>query len=388
MKILHCCLASFYIDDFGYQENVLPKIHELQGHTVEILASTETYLKDNRLGYLTPSEYYNSDGIKVTRIPYLNYLPLFIVKKLRIYVGIKRKLEEFKPDIIFLHDIQFLSIRQIALCKRNNPEVVIFADSHTDFVNSARGLVSKNILHGIVYKFCAKLIEPYTAKFYGTLPARVDFLKSMYKISSDKVELLELGADDTLFDFSHYEAIRSSTRERLNLSKDDFVIICGGKIDKRKNIHLLVDAIEKLEGTVIKLILFGTPDSEMGYLLEKINTVSNIKYLGWQSTADIYNLLFAADLGVFPGTHSVLWEQACGVGLPCVFKKWDMIQHVDLGGNCVFIQGDDSIEIQDVITKISTDKILYQKMKEVAIQKCVPHFSYSKIAKRAINIYD
>lgn len=386
MKILHCCLANFYVDDFGYQENILTKIHKMQGHTVEILASTETYLKDNSVGYLIPSQYLSKDGIIVTRIPYAAFLPHLIVKKLRIYIGIKRKLVEFKPDIIFLHDIQFLSILEIVRYKKKNPHVVIFADSHTDFINSARGFISKNILHRIIYKFCAKSIEPYTSRFYGTLPARVEFLKSMYKISSKKVELLELGADDTLFDFSQYDTIRTSTRERLDLSNDDFIIICGGKIDKRKNIHLLVDAIEKLEVTSIKLILFGTPDSEMGYLLEKINTVSNIKYLGWQSTADIYNLLFAADLGVFPGTHSVLWEQACGVGLPCVFKKWDMIEHVDLGGNCLFIQGLDSSEIRDAITRISTDRDLYKKMREVAIRKCIPHFSYSEIAKRAINI--
>lgn len=386
MRILHCCLAAFYIDDFGYQENIFPKIHKLQGHTVEILASTETYLKDNSLGYLNPSQYFSKDGIRVTRIPYAAFLPHFIIRKFRIYVGTKEKLIEFKPDIIFLHDIQFLSILEIVRYKKQNPNVVIFADSHTDFVNSARGFISKNILHRIIYKFCAKSIEPYTSRFYGTLPARVEFLKSMYKISSEKVELLELGADDSMFDFSQYDAIRESTREKLNLSNDDFVIICGGKIDKRKNIHLLVDVIENLKGSSVKLILFGTPDNEMTYLLQKLNSLSNVNYLGWQSTADIYNLLFAADLGVFPGTHSVLWEQACGVGLPCVFKKWDMIQHVDLGGNCLFIQGDDSYEIQDAITRISTDRDLYKKMREVAIRKCIPHFSYSEIAKRAINI--
>lgn len=386
MRILHCCLAAFYVDNFGYQENILPKIHKLQGHFVEILASTETYLKDNTLGYISPSQYFNNEGIRVTRIPYSKYLPFFIMKKLRLYVGVKRKLQEFKPDIIFLHDIQFLSILEIVRYKRENPNVLIFADSHTDFVNSARGWISKNILHGIIYKFCAKSIESYTSLFYGTLPARVEFLKSMYSISSGKVELLELGADDTLFDFSQYDVIRESTRRRLNLSHDDFVIICGGKIDKRKNIHLLVEAIERLEGSSIKLILFGTPDNEMTYLLKKVKTMNNIKYLGWQSTEEVYNLLFAADLGVFPGTHSVLWEQACGVGLPCVFKNWDMIQHVDLGGNCLFIQGDDSFEIQDAITRISTDRILYKKMKEVAIRKCIPYFSYSKIAKRAISI--
>ena len=63
MKILHCCLAAFYIDKYGYQENVLPKMHKIQGHEVEILASTENYLNGNKLSYVKPSIYYNEDKI-------------------------------------------------------------------------------------------------------------------------------------------------------------------------------------------------------------------------------------------------------------------------------------------------------------------------------------
>ena len=63
MKILHCCLAAFYIDDYGYQENILPKIHKKQGHQVEILASTETYLNNSELGYIKPKSYRTKDNI-------------------------------------------------------------------------------------------------------------------------------------------------------------------------------------------------------------------------------------------------------------------------------------------------------------------------------------
>ena len=49
MKILHCCLAAFYIDNYGYQENILPKIHQIHGHEVKIVASTETFIDDKNL---------------------------------------------------------------------------------------------------------------------------------------------------------------------------------------------------------------------------------------------------------------------------------------------------------------------------------------------------
>ena len=36
MKILHLMLACFYIDNYSYQENYLPKYHKKQGNDVEI----------------------------------------------------------------------------------------------------------------------------------------------------------------------------------------------------------------------------------------------------------------------------------------------------------------------------------------------------------------
>ena len=50
MKILHLCLANFYVDEFNYQENILPRINKLDGHEVYILASTETFINNTKIG--------------------------------------------------------------------------------------------------------------------------------------------------------------------------------------------------------------------------------------------------------------------------------------------------------------------------------------------------
>lgn len=43
MKILHLCLANFYIDNYSYQENMLPKFHKKLGYEVEIIASMQSF---------------------------------------------------------------------------------------------------------------------------------------------------------------------------------------------------------------------------------------------------------------------------------------------------------------------------------------------------------
>ena len=156
MKILHVCLAAFYIDNYGYQENILPKMHSIQGHNVEILASTETYLNGNEMKYLEPSTYKNEDGIKVTRVPYVNIITNFITRKLRVYKGVQKHLDNFKPDIIFIHDIQFLGIFSIIRFLKKNIGVKVYVDGHADFTNSATNWISKNILHRLIYKYCKK----------------------------------------------------------------------------------------------------------------------------------------------------------------------------------------------------------------------------------------
>ena len=217
MRILHCCLAAFYIDNYSYQENILPRMHKLQGHDVAILASTETFIDNAVLGYLKPSSYQTKESIPVTRLPYTKWLPHKIALKLRIYEGISEVLNSFKPDIIFLHDCQFIGIVEITSYARRNPKLIIYVDGHTDFSNSARTWVSKNILHRIIYKWCARKINPYVKKFYGTLPARVDFFIDIYGISPEKVELLVMGADLSAIDLNKRDEIRSAIRNSLKI---------------------------------------------------------------------------------------------------------------------------------------------------------------------------
>ncbi|MEI3418815.1 MAG: hypothetical protein V8Q86_09895 [Blautia sp.] len=42
----------------------------------------------------------------------------------------------------------------------------------------------------------SKAIEPYTEKFFGVMPSRVDFLSDIYGIDKKKCGLLVMGADD------------------------------------------------------------------------------------------------------------------------------------------------------------------------------------------------
>ena len=383
MKILHCCLACFYIDNYGYQENILPKQHKKDGHEVEILASTETYLNHKTLGYAEAGSYISESGIPVTRLPYSKLLPHGIMKKLRIYNGVAGTLNKFRPDIIFVHDCQFLDIRHIVKYAKSNPDVKIFVDCHTDFLNSARNWFSKYIMHKIIYRQCAKMIEPYTTKFYGVLPVRCDFLHDVYGIPSEKIELLELGAEDDKIHIAMRDEIRWRICAELNLGLKDFIIITGGKLDRQKNTEELIDAIILLASDRIKLVIFGSMTDDVLHAVEKKLTHSSVRYINWLDTEKIYDYLMIADLAIFPGLHSVLWEQAVACGVPCVFRNIAGINHVNTGGNCMFLNECSTKEIMQIIKKIVENQIIYEEMKKNALHGA-NRFMYSAIAKRSI----
>jgi 1,2-diacylglycerol 3-alpha-glucosyltransferase len=386
MKVLHLCLACFYIDNYGYQENMLPKYHLLQGHDVQVLASLVSFDKNGNPCLLDKeSEYTSTDGYKVIRTDYKRPF-YFINKRFRRYNNVYKHIESFKPEIIFMHDSQFWDIFEVIRYLKKHSEVKVFVDGHTDLINSARSWFSREILHKIIWRYCTQAINPYTEKFWGVLPLRCDFFNEIYGIPIDKIDLLVMGVDDFSIPYTQRDEIRTSVRNDLGISKDDFVLITGGKIDKKKNIHLLMRAIEKINSPSIKLIVFGNILTEIEDTILQLATNVNIKYIGWIPSELAYKYFFSADLAVFPGTHSVLWEYAVGCGLPAVVKRWQGMEHVNVDGNVIFLDEDSIEELIKVINTISGNSNLFSQMKHVAKTKGTDFFKYSEIAKRAIQV--
>ena len=383
MKILHLCLGSFYIDNYSYQENLIPKCHKMLGLEVEIIASLITFDKNGKGTFLPKgSNYINEYGIPVTRLDFAS--PSKIYRKLRRYVGTYEAIKKAKPDIIFIHGCQFMDMDVVVKYLKENKNVKVYVDNHADYSNSATNFLSKNILHKIFWKRSAKMIEPYVTKFYGVLPARVDFLTDLYKLPKEKCELLVMGADDEKVKEAAATEVRESIRGKYKINDDDFLIVTGGKIDefKRQTLYLM-DAVNNIDNRKVKLIVFGSVIEELKEEVSK-RCSDRVKYIGWIKSDESYKYFSAADLVLFPGRHSVFWEQVAGQGIPMIVKYWEGTTHVDLGGNVRFLYNDSTKEIQNAITEIAEHPDVYKKMKTAATEKGINVFSYMDIAKRSI----
>lgn len=381
MRVTHLCLACFFPDGYSYQENMLPKYHKLQGHEVSVIASLQTFDENGNVSYMDKvSEYRNEYDIPVIRLDYKK--PDKIYKKLKRFYGVKEALEKTRPEILFIHGCQFLDIDIVIDYLKQNPEIVVYVDNHADFSNSATNWLSLHILHKMIWKSCAQRIEPYTKRFYGVLPARVDFLKKIYGLPAEKIELLVMGADDESVESARKTEIKEKIRKQYGIAMDDFLIMTGGKIDMAKQqILLLMESVNKLQNPKVKLIVFGSVIPELKEKIEGLCSEFN-QYIGWINSDDTYDYYAAADLAVFPGRHSVFWEQVAGLGVPMLCKEWEGTTHVDMGGNVKFLKEDSFAEIFKNLEEILKHET-YSQMKNVAEQKR-EHFLYSQIAMRSI----
>lgn len=381
-KICHILLMGYYKDGAGYQENILAKKHVQLGFDVSLIS----VIKD----MTEPMSFINKDGVEIhslalnrswkKRIPFIRGM----VDRTK---GLSSSLEHIAPDILFVHEIDFPEVRLLARYKKNHPEVIIYADNHQDYYNNQLDSISKKICLWTYKRYFARKLAKISEVMWGVSSWRVDYMVNEFKIPRGKVKLLVMGGDEDYYAWKDRERERQNIRLKYNIPDKAFLIVTGGQIDFAKRIHTLEEAVySNLDSFEIYLLVFGSFTDEVSKVCKKFSH-NHIIHVGWVPSEDVYTFYLAADLAVFPGTHSVLWEQAVATGIPAIFKDWSGgFNHVDIGGNCLLLE-DVSVEsLRKEISSIVTDKKKFHMMQKASAGDARKVFYYINIAKRSIGI--
>ena len=236
MKVVNICLAGPFSDGWSYQENILTKFQK-NFADVSVVTSQYSWNDKGNLVKKQESNYTNCDGVKIYRIPMKNNQNLN--SKFKRYQGLYEVLKKLSPDVLFIHGCQFCDVSTIVKYLRTHTNVVTYIDNHDDFSNSATNWMSKNILHKIIWRYYAQKINPFVKKWYGVLPARVDFLKDVYGLPADKIDFLPMGADDDFVEKYSHPDVRLEYRKKYGVAEDEQLIVTGGKINLAKKQTLL-----------------------------------------------------------------------------------------------------------------------------------------------------
>lgn len=351
MKIAHLCLSNFYADGFSYQENELVACHVAQGHDVVVIASTETIVADGRLEYLAPTEYFGTDGCRVIRLPYRRWIPPFLARKIRAHPGLLRLLEAEKPELIVFHSLCGWELLTTSRYVRRTPGVRLVADSHEDRYNSARGFLSKFLLHRIVYRSIIKLSLENVRRVLCLSMEVIDFVVENYGIPKSKIEFFPLGA--RIFSDVEYDALRIRCRTKLAVSDSNLVFLQSGKFDRAKRLRESLDAFRSLQSpTALFLIAGSLAGAEREELMPLIESDKRIRYLGWCSREEMTELMCGADVYVQPGSQSASMQLSLGARCSVILN--DVPSHVPfIDGNGWLVR--DARELQLAMKEAADD---------------------------------
>ncbi len=343
MRILHLCLACFYIDGYNYQENVLPRLSHEKGHDVRIIASTETYISNMHLGYVEPKEYITEYGVPIKRLAYKKIFSDKVSRKIRYYEGLYKEIDEFKPDIIYSHDLSYASVDDVVKYIKSHSGVCLLADTHTAFYNSGQNWISLNILHRVIYGNHIKKAIPYISKYYYIGPSERDFSKQIYGIPDNLMEFLPLGG--VIPNKDEKNNLRIQFRKEFEID-DELMLVHSGKIVPEKKTAELLRSFSRNKDMNAKLILIGSiSESCTDEINSLIASDERIIYVGWKQPEYLLGCLCAADLYCQPGTPSATLQNAICCGTAVLAYPYEGYTLLDKG-NFLWVENEEDIATQ------------------------------------------
>ena len=209
-----------------------------------------------------------------------------------------------------------------------------------------------------------------------------------------KLALSKFHAKETYFvngvgvDFSSRVINNKDIRSELEFSKDDFILITVGELNKNKNHKVVIDALKDSELKDIKYIIVGD-GKLMNYYkkyLSENKLDDRIKLLGFRN--DIFDILKASDVFVFPSLREglpVSIMEAMECGLPCVVSNIR-------GNNDLIVDGENEflvnncIDYKSSILMIIKNKNIINYFRLNNEKKCL-NYNIANVREEYIKIY-
>lgn len=388
MRIVHIQLRAPYTDNWGYQENILPRCQVRIGDEVTIITTNKTHRNNGTIVEVDEGRYTLDDGVIVIRI---KARKKFFSKSVGNIFGSYRFYEmlvELSPDIIFVHGLytSIDSVKQLINYKKRNPKkCIILADTHAYGFEATS---KKNFLRRMVRFWERKSLKKelsYVKRIYGVTPECVEYANRFYGIPDDMLELLPLGFDPAIVKYECLGEIRKNIREKYQYTNEDIVIVHGGKIIPRRKTEVAINVCKEIwkNNPHVKLVIFGDIADDMRAYIERLlnDNKSFATYLGHLNQQEYYELFVGSDIAFFPGAQSVLWQEAIGCGLPIAICNDLGLEYLDRGGNVIYFENDNIDEMIYKLTQVINDKE-YLKMHDIAVSLGRDFFSYEEMAKR------
>ena len=378
MRILHICTGNPFSEAMYYKENYLIDANLEDGHEVIILADT-TMWDGNHLVSVPTCDQGLKNGARLIRVSFQNFGVALLSSKLRKVPGFSELVVGLAPDVILFHNIFQQGICDLPKIRNRLPDCKIYGDVSTSFENSAQNPLSKYVLHGMIYRRWLKRSTPYWDKIFYVAELSHDFLRTMYDVPEDLMELNPLPGRIMPLEEKHGRA--ASFREAHGLSPETLVLFHSGKMDARKKTVEILNIIRALpEGLDIHLFIAGSFYDDVRQEAEGLMAAMDcVTYLGFLSQDEMQSALAACDLYLQPGSASHTAQTAICCGVPVIVSD-ERIYRRFIDGNGYIIRNVQ--ELREIILDTYAHREKLQEMSENAYRVAGEYFDYRKLAAR------
>lgn len=388
MKIVH--LVQHYMPGYTYQENYLPAAMAKLGHEVLIVSGVDNpeFYTDVRRA---PGETIEDKGVRVV------YLKV-IYRRLHTPIdGLYELLTKEKPDLIFVHG--FLLARSFDLLKyeRRHKECAMCADTHETYLlafnacfsGSLKDRVRRFVYFRLAYRLWRRHMERRYAKVFYVTPPRKTYAVRELGFSEQILFPLWLGAEIESLPYEQKPVLRKKIRAAQGLPADAKILILAGKLDEKKRPAELAEAFLRLNRPGWWLIFAGSMDENIRSHLEmECRDNERIRCTGFLPGDVALEYIAASDLAVYPGAHSVFWEQTVCLGIPALFHEPEPGDAAHLSDpdhpGALFLQTGSADELYDLLSLLIDDGSRLARMGENARRYGEERLSYTQLAKTAL----
>ncbi|MES2265908.1 MAG: glycosyltransferase family 1 protein [Bacteroidota bacterium] len=232
-------------------------------------------------------------------------------------------------------------------------------------------------------------------------PQDMEDLIAYYNAPGNKISIIPCGFSSKEF----YPVGKATARRILGLPQDEHIILQLGRMVPRKGVDNVIRALSKLKTTEkpVKLLIVGgekenlteacCPEfARLMNVAREHNVVDSIIFTGRKDRNLLKFYYSAADLFITtpwyePFGITPLEAMACGT--PVIGANVGGIKYsVADGETGMLVNPHDPDMLADKISKVIPHQDLLSRMGESAIYRVNTYFTWAKVAKKVINLYD
>jgi glycosyltransferase involved in cell wall biosynthesis len=380
LKVLH--IEDRFHPELGYQLNFFSKYHNPSIDMTIVTSGSLSYWNrdDGQDLSAVDVKFEKENKVNIVR------LKCAFSRKRKanlILLGLRKKIKEISPDIIYIHALETWTCIRIFLMPSILNNYIIYTDTHTLLNQFRGGLIEK--FHMMLLKLIiVREINKRKIKVLYTVEENRLIAEKKYGIFPGNIYPCPIGTDLSLYFYS--EPLRDLLRKQFNIENDEVVIIYSGKINGIKKPHLIIDALKLIRDDFagkVRVIMVGAADEKYLHTLlgdSRNNDKLKVEITGSVPNAELYKYYSMADFAVFPKENSLssLDVQACK--LPLIMEN-DITNSERLKFGGLLYEKDN---IQDLAAKIRIfikDEDKRRQMGDMGRAYVEENYNYVKIIK-------